>query len=200
MITLFWSPRTRAARAMWMLEELGEPFDVKTINIRDDASKSDPEFRAASPMGKVPALADGDAMLADSAAIGMYLADRYPAAGLAPAADDAARGMYLYWMVYTPGVLEPAMMEKFGGWDTDRISRGWGDFDLMIETLEKGVGEGPWILGDTFSAADVMLGSSVFFMKQFKILPESPVLEAYLERCLARPAYQRALAREAEAG
>lgn len=196
MITLYWCPRSRAARALWMLEELGEPFEVKEIDIQDPESKNDMAFRIASPMGKVPAIADGDVMLAESAAICMYLADKYAGAGLAPAIDDAARGRYLYWMMFTPGVLEPAMAEKFGGWEPNPYSHGWGDFDSMIKTLEAGLKGGDWILGDRFSAADVMLGSSANFLKMFGILPESGPIDAYIKRCLARPAYQRALARE----
>lgn len=196
MITLFWCPRTRAARVLWMLEELEQPFEVKQIDIRDESSTANPLFRAASPMGKVPAIADGEVMLAESAAICMYLADKYPAAGLAPAIDHVARGRYLYWMMFTPGVLEPAMAEKFGGWEANKFSHGWGDFDSMVKTLEAGLQDGPWILGETFSAADVMIGSSANFLKMFGILPESPAIEAYVERCLERPAYQSALARE----
>lgn len=199
MIKLFWCPRTRASRALWMLEELGEPFEVRHIDIRNDAQKAAPDFRVASPMGKVPAIADGDVMLAESAAICMYLADRYPAAGLAPAVDDLARGRYLYWVMFTPGVLEPAMAEKFGGWEPKPLNHGWGDFDSMIKTFEAGLRTGPWILGETFSAADVMLGASAHFLKMFGILPESPIIESYIERCLERPAYQRALAREEDA-
>lgn len=196
MITLYWHPRTRASRALWMLEELGEPFEVAVVDISDPAAKADPKFRAASPMGKVPAICDGQVQLADSAAIALYLADRYPGAGLAPAIDAPDRGLYLYWMVFTPGVIEPAMAEKFGGWEPKPTSHGWGSFDLMIETLENGLKQGPWLLGDQFSAADVLVGSSVNFLKMFGILPETPALLEYVERCLARPAYQRALARE----
>lgn len=196
MIKLFWCPRTRAARALWMLEELGEPFEVRQIDIRDEKQKVAMDFRVASPMGKVPAIADGDVMLAESAAICMYLADKYPTAGLAPAVDDLSRGNYLYWMTFTPGVLEPSMAEKFAGWEPNKFQHGWGDFDTMIRTLEAGLSNGPWILGSKFSAADVMLGSSAHFLKMFGILPESKVIEAYIERCLERPAYQRTLARE----
>jgi glutathione S-transferase len=197
MITFYWSPQTRAARIMWLLEELGEPFHIHEIDIRDEASRSDPGFQAASPMGKVPAISVGEVAMADSAAIALYLADRFPAAGLAPGIDHPLRGRYLYWMTYTPGVIEPAMMEQFRGLEPNRVSAGWGTFDLMIETLEAGLGESPWILGDRFSAADVMLGSSVNFMSQFGLLPDmSDTLSGYVERCLARPGYQRALARE----
>lgn len=194
---LFWCPQTRAARALWMLEESGAPFERVLIDIRDPAKPRDPEFAMASPMGKVPALADGEARFSDSAAICLYVADRYPKMRLAPPIDDPRRGAYLYWMLYAPGVIEPAMMERFLNMKVDPRSSGWGNFDKMIDTLEKGLAKGPWILGDTFSAADVMLGSSAYFMKAFKILPESKTLSDYVDRCLARPGYQRALAAEA---
>jgi glutathione S-transferase len=197
MITLYWSPKTRAGRALWLLEELGEPFEIHQIDLYDQASRADPGFKAASPMGKVPAITDGNVAMADSAAIGIYLADRYPAAGLAPAIDDPLRGRYLYWMVYTPGVIEPAMMEQFAGLEVNVSRSGWGSFDLMISTLSDGLGDSPWLLGSRFSAADVMVGSSVDFIRQIGMLPEGETaLSAYADRCLARPAYARALARE----
>jgi glutathione S-transferase len=202
MITLFWCPRTRASRILWLLEELNEPFDVRMIDIRNAEAKQVPDFMAASPMGKVPAIMDtagGQVVhMADSAAIGLYLADRYPAAGLAPAIDDPRRGSYLYWMTFTPGVIEPAMSEKFNNWKVSRATSGWGDFGSMIEVLERGLAPGPWLLGGRFSAADVLVGSSVYFMKIFNILPDSRVLSDYADRCMARPAYQKALARDAE--
>lgn len=190
---LFWCPQTRSARALWMMEEAGVPYERVKIDIRDRSKPRDPEFALASPMGKVPALADGEARFADSAAICIYVADKYPQAKLAPSIDDPRRGVYLWWMTFTPGVIEPAMAEKFAGGKPDRVRSGWGDFELMIETIEKGLGDGLWLLGDTFSAADVMCGSSVVFMKQFGMLPDQPALLAYVERCLARPAYRRAL-------
>ena len=197
MIRLFWCPQTRASRILWMLEEMDEPFEVEMVDIRNPSSKS-AEFLAASPMGKVPAIEDGPVKIADSSAIALYLADRYPACGLAPAIDDPLRGSYLYWMTFTPGVIEPSMAEKFNQWEVNRGSSGWGNYDLMMEVLEKGLETGPWLLGERFSAADILVGSSVYFMKLFGILPETPVLETYLKRCLARPAYVKALARDAE--
>lgn len=191
---LFWCPRTRASRALWMLEEADVDYDRVLIDIRNLDAAHDPAFALASPMGKVPALADGEVHMADSAAICLYVADRYPAKGLAPAVDDPRRGTYLYWMIYTPGVIEPAMMEKFNGIEPNRFSAGWGDYDAMLETLQQGLANGPWLLGDEFSAADVMLGSSVHFMSTVDMLPDSPVLTSYLARCLARPAFQVALA------
>jgi glutathione S-transferase len=202
MITLFWCPQTRASRILWMLEEMSEPFEVRMIDIRDPEAKDDPDFAAASPMGKVPAIMDttpnGVVRMADSASIGLYLADRYPASGLAPAIDDPSRGTYLYWMTFTPGVIEPAMMEKFTGQEVSAATSGWGNFDTMVKVLQAGLQEGPWLMGEKFSAADVLVGSSVYFMKMFGVLPDSDVLDGYSERCLARPAYARALARDAE--
>jgi len=202
MITLFWCPQTRASRILWLLEEMGEPFEVRMIDIRDPEAKLDPDFVAASPMGKVPALMDsapnGTVYMADSAAIALYLADRYTSSGLAPAIDDPSRGRFLYWMTFTPGVLEPAMMERFTGQEVSRASSGWGNFDTMIEVFEGALKQGPWIMGESFSAADILLGSSANFMKMFGILSDNPTLDAYIERCLARPAYAKALARDAE--
>ena len=191
---LFWCPQTRALRAMWMLEEAGVDYERVLIDIRDPDAPRDPDFGAASPMGKVPALADGDVKMAESAAICLYVADRYPECGLAPPLDDARRGEYLFWLLYTPAVIEPAMSEKFRGTQTNRFSSGWGDFDAMVETLEHGLQRGPWLLGETFSAADVMVGSSVIFMDGFNLLPDSAVLRAYLERSAARPGYRTAMA------
>ena len=197
MIKLFWCPQTRASRILWMLEEMDEPFEVEMVDIRNPETKT-AEFLVASPMGKVPAIEDGPVKIADSSAIALYLADRYPACGLAPAIDDPLRGSYLYWMTFTPGVIEPSMAEKFNQWEVNRGSSGWGDYDLMMEVLETGLKDGPWLLGERFSAADILVGSSIYFMKLFGILPETPVLETYLERCLARPAYAKALARDVE--
>ena len=190
---LFWSPQTRSTRALWILEEAGVDYERELVDIQDPKRENTAEFLEASPMGKVPALVDGDVSMSESAAICLYVADRYAPGTLAPAVDDARRGKFLYWLMYTPAVIEPSMSEKFNGVDTNRYRSGWGDFDLMIETLESGIDGKNWILGDTFSAADVMLGSSVVFMRMFDMLPDSATLEAYAERCLARPAYRRAL-------
>ena len=197
---LFWCPKTRAMRILWMLEELDVPYGRVLIDIRDPQAPRDPGFAKASPMGKVPALEDGDVRMADSAAICLYLADRYADRGLAPAIDDVQRGAYLYWTLYTPGVMEPALMEKFANLAPNRVSAGWGDFDTMVETLIAGLEPGPWILGRSFTAADVMLGSSVDFMQAFDMLSDAPPLEAYLERCRARPAFRKAKEIDASAG
>lgn len=195
MLKLFWAPQTRSSRAVWMLEELGIDYAMEQIDIRAEKRVASDDFRRASPMGKVPALVDGEAAMAESAAICLYLADRYSAGKLAPRVDDASRGRFLYWLMYTPAVVEPAMSEKFNNVTPNRQRSGWGDFDTMILTWERALGSDAWILGENFSAADVMLGSSAIFLRQFDMLPSSKALEGYADRCLARPAYQRAQAR-----
>ncbi|MDH3748595.1 MAG: glutathione S-transferase [Gammaproteobacteria bacterium] len=191
---LYWAPKTRSTRAIWMLEEAGLDYELAPADIRDPNRQDSEEFRAASPMGKVPALVDGDVSMSESAAICLYIADRYCSGTLAPPVDDARRGKFLYWIMYTPAVVEPAMSERFSGVEPNRGRSGWGDFDLMIETWEQGLGDSQWILGDQFTAADVMLGSSAVFLRMFDMLPDSAVLGAYADRCFGRDAYQKALA------
>ena len=177
-----------------MVEEAGLEYELELVDIRGEDRSDSEEFRAASPMGKVPALVDGDVSMSESAAICLYLSDRYCSGTLAPALDDPDRGTFLYWLMYTPAVVEPAMSEKFSGAEPNRTRSGWGDYDLMIETLENGLGDKTWILGDQFTAADVMLGSSMVFMRAFGMLPDSATLSAYADRSLARPAYAKAMA------
>jgi glutathione S-transferase len=194
---LYWAPQTRAMRAAWMLEELGIPYQRVRIDIRDPASKSEPAFLAASPMGKVPALEDGAVRIWDSGAICGYLADQYPKAGLAPPIGHPDRGRYLMWLMYTNAVIEPAMGEKMTQIPSKPSTYGWGSFDQMVATLRQGLEPGPWILGERFSAADVLLGSACHFMRAFRMLENEPALFAYADRCMARPAFQQAAALDA---
>lgn len=194
---LFWAPQTRSSRAVWMLEEAGVEYELERIDLRDSTQQVDVDFRAASPMRKVPALKDHDVQMAESAAICLYVADRYAPGRLAPAVDHADRGRFLYWLMYTPAVIEPTMSEKLNKIEPNRARNGWGDFKTMINTLATGLGGNPWILGDQFSAADVMLGSSVHFMQLFNLLGDAPALTEYVERCRERPAFQAAQKKEA---
>ena len=190
---LYWAPQTRSTRVIWMLEEAAVDYELELVPIRSPERADSDEFRQASPMGKVPALVDGDVRMSESAAICLYVADRYAPGSLAPAFDDPRRGKFLYWIMYTPAVVEPAMSEKYSGAEANRFQSGWGDFELMIETLEGALSNRPWILGDEFTAADVMTGSSAVFMRMFNMLPDSQVLSEYADRCLARPGYQKAM-------
>jgi glutathione S-transferase len=189
---LYWCAQTRAFRIAWLLEEAGVPYERVKINIRDPASTAEPAFRATSPMGKVPALEDGSVRLWDSGAICAYVADQYQKKGLAPAIGSPDRGAYLQWLMFNNSVIEPAMAEKVGGLAANPSRNGWGSWTQMLETLRAGLTRGPWILGDRFSAADVMLGSGCYYLRLFKILTDEPALFAYADRCEARPAFQRA--------
>lgn len=190
---LYWCEKTRAFRAVWMMEELGQPYERVRVDIRDETAKSDPAFRAVSPLGKVPALEDGPVKLWDSGAICLYLADKYAQSGLGVPIDDPKRGTFLQWIMFTNSVIEPAMIEKFMELPPKPMSYGHGSFDSMILTLESGLRGGPWIMGDRFTAADVLLGSSVDVMDKFNILPESTVLRDYVARCRERPALIKAI-------
>lgn len=189
---VFWAPQTRSTRALWMLEEAGIDYDMELVDIRSPERQDSNEFLAASPMGKVPAITDGEAAMSESAAICLYVADRYCPGTLAPAPDDPTRGKYLYWTMYTPAVVEPAMAEKFSQAEPNRVRNGWGDFDSMIKTFDEALDGKEWILGDQFTTADVMLGSSAVFMRMFEMLPDTKNIGAYADRCQARAAFQRA--------
>ena len=195
LMKLFWAPQTRSSRAVWMLEEAGVEYELEHIDIRDGGRQANVDFRAASPMRKVPALIDHNVQMAESAAICLYIADRYCPGILAPTIDDPDRGRFLYWLMYTPAVIEPTMSEKLNKIQPNRIRNGWGDFKTMINTLSDGLGNNSWILGDQFSAADVMLGSSVHFLQLFDLLGDAPVLTDYVDRCRQRPAFKVAQAK-----
>ena len=191
---IYWAPQTRSTRALWMLEEIGIDYEKELIDIRSPDRKDPAEFRAASPMGKVPAIVDGEVAMSESAAICLYVADRYSPGVLAPTIDDPRRGKFLYWLMYTPAVVEPCMSEKFSQAESNRFRSGWGDFDLMIDTWDSALEGREWILGDQFTAADIMLGSSAVFLRMFDMLPDTRNIGAYAERALARPAYKAAIA------
>ena len=171
MLTLYHNPHSRSATVHYMLHELGEPFEIVPIDLRAGEQKS-PAFLKINPMGKLPVLRDGDVIVTETPAILVYLADKYPKAGLAPAIDDADRGAYLRWLFFYGSCFEPAMMDLSQKRVTPPTVSGWGKPEDVLDTLSAGLKPGPWLLGDRFSAADVMVGSGVAFMLGFKILPE----------------------------
>jgi len=197
---LFWSPNTRAVRGLWMLEETGAPYELVEIDIQSPESKANPALRAASPLGKVPALEDGPVRIWDSGAICGYLADQYPVHRLAPPIGDPQRGAYLMWLMFTNSVIEPAIVEKTAASAPAPTRNGWGSWESMLGLLRNAVTPGPWVLGERFSAADVLIGTSVIFMRHFSLMDEEPALDAYALRCAARPAYQRTMAIESGEG
>jgi glutathione S-transferase len=197
MMKLYWAPRTRSLRALWVLEEAGVPYERVKLDLMAGDQKS-AGYRAINPMAKVPALTDGPVAVAESGAICAYVAEVVPQAGLAPPLGDPARGRYLQWLFFSPGCVEPALLTKSANIPVRPEMASFGDFDRVFDVLEAAVTKGPWLLGEHFSAADVMIGLDLHFgIDIFKLVPSRPALRAYVDRCLARPALQRAKAIEA---
>lgn len=196
-VRLYYHPFSRASLTVWMLEEVGVDYELEFVDMLAGEHKK-PEFLAINPMGKLPALKDGDAVVTENCAIGLYLADRYAPGRLAPRLDDPARGTYLRWACFTPSVLEPGLMAKQEGWSYNPRRAGWGTYDEMIRAMESALSRGPYLLGDTFSMADVIFGGTVRFSLYTGVLEARPAFTAYAERLADRPALQRAEARNAE--
>jgi glutathione S-transferase len=191
MMKLYWSPRTRSFSSLWLMEETGQAYQRVLTDISTGAQKT-PEYLAINPMGKVPALQDGDATLAEAAAICAYVAERYPEAELAPSVGSPLRAKYLYWLFFSPGCMEPAMVQVATKLEMPSVAAGWGE---AARVFDKALEKGPWILGETFSAADIAIGSGLnFAVKLFKMVSSRPSFDRYLTACSARPAFQRASA------
>jgi len=194
MMKLYWSPRTRSFSALWLMEETGQPYERVLIDISKGAQRTR-ECLAINPMGKVPALQDGEATLAEAAAICAYVAERYPQAKLAPPPGDPLRAKYLYWLFFGPGCIEPAMVQVATKIDISPTAAGWGDAQRVFDVLDVALSKGPWILGENFSASDIVIGSALnFAVKLFKMVPARPSFERYIDSCAARPAFVRATA------
>lgn len=190
-ITLYHSPASRAFTAYWMLEEIGVAFDVKTVDIRKGEQK-DPKYLRLNPAGKVPTLTDGDVVVSENPAIAIYLADRYSYGTLAPKIDEPDRGAYLKWMVYSTAVVDPVAYLHEQSIDLPGFGPGFGTFDDMVGVLRTALKGKKWLLGDRFSAADVVLGGTISQLMYRKVLPDDPVLSDYNARLTRREAYHRA--------
>jgi glutathione S-transferase len=195
-IVLYHHPWSRASGTVWMLEETGVDYELRWVDIMAGAQKT-PEFLSLNPMGKLPVLVDGAVVVSESAAIGVYLGDRYASGRLAPALDDPARGSYLRWAFFSPSVIEPAAAARPSGGNFNAGAVGWGTYETMLDATEAAVGAGPWLLGDRFTMADVILGGTLRFMLTFKMIEPRPAFTDYVQRLDARPAYLRSVARNA---
>jgi glutathione S-transferase len=183
---LYYNPKSRAAIAKWMLDECGANYEIVPIDFTKGEHKT-PEFLKINPAGKLPALVDGDAKIFEGAAICLYLAEKFPEANLAPKIGAPERGRYLSLMVYSTSQLEPAMADALLG-VAHLAQRGWTDFETARNVIEGELGDGPYLFGDWFTAADVMIGSMFIWRRMFGGQPDRPKLEAYVDRLLARPA------------
>ena len=195
-LMFYHAPRSRSGIVLWMLEELGVPYKMEQLSLKKATHKS-AEYLAINPMGKVPAIKHGDTVVTEAGAICCYLADAFPAAGLAPAIDAPERGTYLRWLFFSPSCIEPAMTDKaFQRPPVPASTVGYGDFDTVMNTISYAISRGDYLLGHHFSAADVVLGSALRYGMMFGALPKRPEFEAYAGRLAERPALQRANARD----
>lgn len=183
---LYYNPQSRAAVAKWMLDECNAPHEIVPIDLASGENRT-PAFLKLNPTGKLPVLVDGPATIFENVAIGLYLADRFPDAKLAPAVSAPERGRYLTLMVYATSQLEPAMIDHLLGVDTSP-QRGWTGFEAAKDVVERELGDGPYLFGDWFTAADVMIGSMFVWKRMWAQGPDRPRLDSYTDRLLARPA------------
>ena len=193
------APNTRSFAIRWLFEELGNPpHELKVLNTKAGEHKA-PAYLAINPMGKVPTVVHGPTVITEGAAIAMYLADLFPETGLAPKPTETVRGTYLRWIVFNQAAVEPAITDNYLKREPGSPSMmGYGTYDDTINALAGALRQGPFILGDRFSAADVVVGSGVRWMLMFKLLPERAEFTSYAERLAARPGLQRAIAKDAE--
>ena len=190
-IIFYTNPMSRGQTARWMLEEIGEPYETEILDY-GTTMKGD-AYLAVNPMGKVPAIVHRNKVVTEVAAICLYLADAFPAAGLAP--DPADRADYYRWTFFTSGPVEAAFSNKAAGFEpTPERQRmfGYGNYDLAIDTLEKALTGKAYIAGDRFTAADLFVGANVNFMLQFNLLDPRPAFTDYAARMTDRDAYRRA--------
>lgn len=197
-LILHHAPMSRSNIVIWMLEEMGIPYRLNLMSLQRQDQKK-PAYLAINPMGKVPALEHKGIVVTEAAAICAYLADAFPETRLAPAIDDPLRGQYYRWMFFAPSCLEPAAFDHMTGRsEPDPSAAGYGAYDVAVETAAQAIAKTPFVLGDRFSAADVILGSHIIWGMMVKALPERPDFTAYAERLKQRPAWQRSLAKNQE--
>jgi len=198
-LTLYHGSPSRSSIVLWMLEELGEPYDVHLLSFAKGENRA-PDYLAINPMGKVPALKHGDTVITEVAAICTYLADEFPAAKLNVPVGSPRRGVYLKWLFFGPSCIEPAVIDRAAPRKEEarRAMLGYGDFDTTMNVVAKAVEKGPWILGEQFTAADVVIGANIRWGMMFKMVPERETFMDYAARIAARPAAKRAEAKDKE--
>ena len=198
-LTLYHAAPSRSSITLWMLEEIGEPYDIHFLSLSKGDNRT-PDYLAVNPMGKVPALKHGDTVITEGAAICAYLADEFPRAKLNVPIGTPRRGLYLKWLFFGPSCIEAAIMDRARPRKEKprRAMLGYGDFDTVMDVTAKAVAKGPYLMGEQFTAADVIIGSTLRWGMMFKMLPERPEFIAYASRLTPRPALQRAEAKDKE--
>lgn len=196
MITLYHRPNTRSTRFIFLLEELEAPYEISLVSIRtrDGGGAVDP--RNPHPHGKVPAISDDGVVVHESAAIALYLTDKFPQSRIGPLPGERERGTYLSWLAYYAGVFEPAFVAKVMNWETPRGTAGWVALEEVMRAVLARLSLSPYLAGERFSAADVLYATSFALFANSPVLPKSPVIEDYVKRVVARPAFARAMAKQ----
>lgn len=195
-LSLYYCPQTRCRTILWMLEEVRADYRLVPVNVRD--ANANEAFGVINPMRKVPALMTGGELVTETAAICLYLADAFPEAGLAPEISGPGRAEYLRWMFFGSAVMEPAAFDKASGRDSPAGAVGWGEWSRVLDTLHKGLDAHDYLVGDRFSAADVVVGATMGFLMNFNMMEKDPVFVAYRDRLIERAAFKTASALDAE--
>ena len=196
MITLYHAPRSRSSRFIFLLEELGAPYEIARVSIRRGDGSGALDEGNPHPHGKVPAIRDGETLVYESAAVALYLTDKFPAAGIGPVVGDPKRGAYLTWLAYYAGVMEPAWTSAFLKTDVPRGTAGWVKTDEVMDLVNATLSKSPYILGEKFSAADILIGTTFKLFMGSPLLAKTDLLESYVQRVVERPAYARAAGKD----
>ncbi|WP_421792420.1 glutathione S-transferase family protein [Hyphobacterium sp.] len=193
-LEFYHNPQSRGAMTHWLLEEIGCDYTVKPVAYEDGSMRT-PEFLAINPMGKIPAIKDGETIVTETTAIAIYLADKYKSPNdLAPALDDPRRGEYLRWIAYQSACIDPAMMQAGLKFETKRQQAGWGDVELVKDVLDQRLAStSPYLFGDWFTAADVLIGGALSWATRFEMFEMRENYKAYLDAVQSRPAFQKAM-------
>jgi glutathione S-transferase len=196
-VTLFHAPQSRSGGALVLLEELGADYELHVLDLKKGEQRQ-PAYLAINPMGKVPAIRHEGALVTEQGAVYAYLADLYPEAGITPAIGDALRGPYLRWLFYYGSSFEPALIDRSLKREPAPPSTSpYGDYETMLKTLTDQLATGPYLLGERFTAADVLWGTALRWTTMFKLVPETPTITAYVALVTSRPAVARAAAIDA---
>lgn len=196
-VTLYYAPRSRASGTRVLLEELGAPYDLHVLNTLAGEQR-EPAYLSVNPLGKVPAIRHGDALVTEQVAITIHLADLFPRAGLAPALNDPLRGPYLRWIAYYGSSFEPALIDRVMQREPVPITQSpYADYDTMLGTVEAQLASGPYLFGDRMTAADILWGVGLSLTMTFGIVPGKDVFVRYADRITSRPAFQRINAADA---